>query len=173
MFKILLIVTTCFMLQTSIYSLHFNTSTGTDTSMSAYEGRKILLVNIATASPRASQLAGLQQLQQQYGDSLTVIAFPSNSFGNEPRSNSAIRQYCDSAYGAGFQIAEKGNVTGAQQTAIYQWLTSRTVNGVTGAAIIGDFQKYLIGKDGSIIGVFSPVVTPTDSLITKAITNAN
>lgn len=154
----------------SFFSLQFQDSQGNTVNMSDFQGKKILLVNIATGSPRVNQLAGLQQLQQQYGDSLVVIAFPSNSFGNEGRSDAEIRQFCQGNYNTSFIIAAKIQVTGAGLPPVYNWLSRSADNGDMNLSIGGDFQKILIGKDGSIQGVFSPKLDPTNSEITDAIT---
>lgn len=154
----------------NIFTLQFQDSQGNTVNMSNFQNKKILLVNIATGSPRVNQLAGLQQLQQQYGDSLVVIAFPSNSFGNESRSDAEIRQYCLGNYNTTFIIAAKSTVTGTGMNALYNWLSKSTDNGDMNLTIGGDFQKVLIGKDGSILGVFSPKLDPTSTEITDAIT---
>jgi len=155
---------------TSIYSVHFNNIDGNDQSFSFCQGKKILIVNIATGSQRVNQLAGLQQLQEQYSDSLVIVAFPSNSFGHESRSNSEIKTFCQSQYNVSFVLGEKGNVTGENKLAIYNWLTSVSDNGVMNSVVSGDFQKFLVDKNGSLIGVFGPVVEPADSMLVQAIT---
>jgi glutathione peroxidase len=157
---------------TSIFSLQFQDSNGATVNMNSFQGKKILLVNIATNSPRVNQLAGLQQLQQQYGDSLVVIAFPSNSFGNESRSDADIKQFCQSTYNTSFIIATKGSVSGANLQSIYNWLSKSADNGDMNLLIGGDFQKVLIAKDGSIQGVFSPKLDPTSDEIRDAITTS-
>jgi glutathione peroxidase len=157
----------------SFYSLSFQESGGTTIAMNSYSGKKILLVNIATGSSRVSQLAGLQQLQTQYGDSLVIIAFPSASFGTEIRSDEEIKAFCQSNYYTTFTIAAKGNVAGASLQPVYDWLSKTTENGAMDLVIRGDFQKVLIGTDGNIQGVFSPKLEPTDSLIINAITGNN
>lgn len=155
---------------TSIYNLEYTDVTGNTVSMSTCRNKKILLVNIATAGPRTQQLAGLQQLQQLYGDSLIIIAFPSNSFGHEPKSNSEIKQFCQNNYAATFRIAQKKPVTGNNAQPIYKWLADKNENNAMNGAVNGDFVKFLIDKDGSLIGVFSPAVEPMDMLIQNAIT---
>jgi len=154
---------------TNFYSLQFQHSSGATVNMSSYQGKKVLLVNIATNSPRVNQLAGLQQLQQQYGDSLVVIAFPSNSFGNEGRTDAEISQYCQSNYNTSFTIAAKGAVTGTGLLPVYNWLSKASENGDMNLVIGGDFQKILIAKDGSIQGVFSPKVDPMSGEVRNAI----
>jgi glutathione peroxidase len=146
--------------QTSFFSLSFTSGEGQSIQLDSFQGKKILLVNIATNSPRVSQLAGLQQLQQQYGDSLVVIAFPSNSFGNEPRTDSQIKAFCQSQYNTGFLLAQKSPVTGTNLPAVYQWLTKQPENGVMNQEVIADFQKYLVNGEGKLVGVFAGSVEP-------------
>ncbi|PZR28664.1 MAG: glutathione peroxidase [Citrobacter freundii] len=157
---------------TSIYSFQFTGAAGNTIQMNSFRGKKILLVNIATASNRVGQLTGLQQLQQQYADSLVVIAFPSNSFGHEPRNNAEILQFCQS-YGITFPIAQINPVTGQDAQPIYQWLSDSAQNGSINGVIAGDFHKILIDGNGEILGVFSPALEPMDSLIQNAISGTN
>jgi glutathione peroxidase len=166
----ILILSLCFF--TSIYSLQFRDADGNQVNMSTYQNKKILIVNIATGSPKVNQLGALQQLQQTYGDSLSVIVFPSNSFGNEGRSDTEIKQFCQANYGTTFLIAAKGSILGAGAQPVFNWLAHSNENGVMDAVVVKDFQKFLIDKDGKLVGVFAPSVLPTDSTIINAI-NAN
>lgn len=161
---------TSLVLYTSIYSLSFTDTDGSTVNMSSFQNKKILIVNIATNSPRVGQLTGLQQLKQQYGDSLVIIAFPSNSFGNETRSDAEIKQYCQQNYNVNFFIASKNSVSGPYVQPVYNWLKHTEENGVMDVEIMSDFQKILINNDGNIIGVFAPGVSPTDTSIVSAIT---
>lgn len=167
MLKILTVLL-CF--TTSIYTVPYTSSNGTTGSFSAFQGKKILIVNIATGSDKVSQIGQLQNLYQQYQDSLVVIAFPSNSFGNESKTNTEIRQTCETVFNATYVIAEKGDVTGASMIPVYQWLSSQTANGVMNVVIKGDFQKILIDGNGNLIGVFGPDIDPMDARIRSAIT---
>ena len=157
-------------LYTSIYTLSFTDTDGSTVNMSSFQNKKILIVNIATNSPRVGQLTGLLQLKQQYGDSLVIIAFPSNSFGNETRSDAEIKQYCQQNYNVNFFIASKNSVFGLYIQPVYNWLKHTEENGVMDVEIMSDFQKILINNDGNIIGVFAPGVSPTDTSIVSAIT---
>ena len=161
---------TSLVLYTSIYSLSFTDTDGSTVNMNSFQNKKILLVNIATNSPRVGQLTGLLQLKQQYGDSLVIIAFPSNSFGNETRSDAEIKQYCQQNYNVNFFIASKNSVFGLYIQPVYNWLKHTAENGVMDVEIMSDFQKILINNDGNIIGVFAPGVSPTDTSIVSAIT---
>lgn len=157
-------------LLTSFYSLQFQDVNGSTINMSSFQGKKVLLVNIASNSSLVSQIGQLQQLKQQFGDSLVVIAFPSNSFGNEPKTNTEIKQFCEATYNSTFIIASKGAVAGTGLLPVYDWLSKTIDNGDADLVIAGDFQKVLIAKDGSIQGTFSPKVSPLHPSIIQAIT---
>lgn len=152
----------------SIYSLSFYDSEGSLIHMSDFQGKKILLINTATGSSRASQFDGLEQLYQQYKDSLVIIAFPSNDFGHEPGTDSAIRQAVNK-YGIHFILAAKSSVKDSAQNAVYQWLTSAQLNGRASNAAGNDFYKFLIDGSGNWMGVFSDDVDPLSPEIQNAI----
>ena len=157
---------------TGFYDLSYTASNGTQVSLADFSGKRLLLVNIATGSPRtATQLATLQQVQQQYGDSVIVIAFPSNSFGNEPLSDSSIRQLCTNQYGATFRIAAKGPVVGAGIQPIYSWLTSDSSNTSQEMPITHDFEKFVISREGKLVGIFSGALPANHPSILSAINN--
>ena len=164
-----LIISFLFIFQTSVYSLSFSTLDGEAVSMSAFQGKKILLVNIATGSKLATQLQDLEQLQQQYRDKLIVIAFPSNSFSREQRSNAEIKAFCRDTYRTSFLIAEKKEVAGSEVQPVYQWLTTQSENGMMQGEIKGDFQKFLIDEKGNLVGVFASNVSPLDPQLLNAI----
>lgn len=156
-------------LLTSFYSLQVQDVNSNTINMGSFQGKKILLVNIASNSSMVNQIGELQQLNEQFGDSLVVIAFPSNSFGNEPKTNAEIKQFCEATYNSTFIIASKGSVSGSGLLPVYDWLSKATDNGDADLLIAGDFQKVLIAKDGSIQGVFSPKVSPLHTSIIQAI----
>ncbi len=153
----------------SIYSISFVDIDGSELNFSGYQGKKILIVNTASNSPYTNQYASLEQLYQQYKDSLMVVAFPSNSFGNESGNNAAIKNFVLNTYNIHFLLGAKVEVTGSGQAPIFQWLTQESRNGMMNNTIQSDFQKFLIEKDGTLIGVFSADVSPLDSSIHHAI----
>ena len=137
--------------------------------MNSFQGKKVMLVNIASGSRYSSQLSELQQLQQQYADSLVVIVFPSNSFGNESKTDAAIKDLCENTYHSTFVIAAKSDVTGSGINRVYAWLAHKESNGQMNAIVDNDFEKFIIGKDGMIAGAFSSAVSPLDSSIIQVI----
>ena len=154
----------------SIYSLNIKTLDGDTISLGQYKGKKILLVNIATHSPYAGiQLSELEKFYQNHKDSIVVIGFPSNSFGNEPSTNQELQATLKETYHCSFPIVEKADVTGSNAHAVYQWLQSAKQNGITDAAIKDDFQKFLIGKDGTLAGLFSSKTSVLGKTVETAI----
>jgi glutathione peroxidase len=166
--KILLAFLLC--LPAGFYQLQVTTAGGGTLLMNSLQGKKILLVNIATGSKNVDQLGELQQLKQQYGDSVEIIAFPSNSFGHETRTNQEIVQFCQSGYGVTYTIAAKDAVSGASRQAVFQWLSNATENGAGNIEPKGDFQKFLVSGEGKLIGIFASAVSPLDSSVINAIT---
>jgi glutathione peroxidase len=153
----------------SIYSLSIINTEGASIPLEIGRNKVVLMVNIATGSDRVAQLGELQQLQQRFGDSLMLIGFPSNSFGNENRRNAEIKQFCLSNYGVSILMAAKASVIGPDIQPTYKWLTNQTENGILQSNVKGDFQKYLIDKYGNLVGVFAGKLTPLDIQVTSAI----
>ena len=166
--KILILVLVSFF-EVSVYSFKVPAASGAVIDFSSFQGKKILVVNFACSSPMAEQIGELEQLYRQHKDSLVVIAFPSNSFGNEPRTNDQIRDFCTGMYNTSFLIASKGSVIGTDIQPFYSWITQQSQNGMLNSTVNGDFKKYLISKEGKLIGVFSSKVKPTDQKIQQAL----
>ena len=155
-----------------VYDYNIPSASGDTIRFADYRGKKILLVNIATGSNRIGQLQELQQLQQQYTSELVVIAFPSNSFGNEPLGDSDIIALCHNQYNTSFPVAAKADVAGSGKQALYQWLGNVGLNGAYALEPKEDFRKYLISSTGEIIGSFAGELSPVSNLIINAITNS-
>lgn len=155
---------------TSFYSLQFTNTDGNIVSMNSFQGKKVLIVNIATGCPKVDQLRELEQLQQQYRDSLVVIVFPSNSFGHETRSDVQIKQFCQDNYQSSFLIAAKGPVSGTGVQPVFNWLANIANNDAMSAETMGDFEKFVIDKNGNLVSVISSKVRPMDPEMIDAIT---
>jgi glutathione peroxidase len=160
------------LVNSSIYNYTATNIDGDQVSFNDFRYKKILIVNIATGSSITGQLAELQQLQQQYADSLIVIGFPSSSFGHENKNNAEIKQFCQSQYGVSFLLAAKGSVKGNDMQPIYQWLTRKTENGEFNSEVKDDFQKYIVDRNGALIGVFKGSVSPLDNQVVSVITGS-
>jgi glutathione peroxidase len=162
------------LLAVSIYSFSVQTIDGNTVSLNSFKGKKMLIVNTASGSKFANQLGSLERLRQQYPDSLVILAFPSNDFGREPGSDSAISQAANANYSIGYILCSKVSVIGPAGSPLYQWLGDGAQNGSISSPVNEDFFKYLIDENGNIRGVFAGSVDPMDSVVQNAIrTNYN
>ncbi|MFD7844994.1 glutathione peroxidase [Nocardia sp. NPDC059764] len=131
----------------------------------------VLLVNVASKCGLTPQYSGLVELQQTYGSrGFTVIGVPCNQFmGQEPGTAEEIAEFCSATYGVDFPLLEKSDVNGDGRIPLYQELTQ--VADAEGAAgdIQWNFEKFLIGRDGSVLGRFRPRTEPKDAAIVTAI----
>ncbi|NNV55075.1 glutathione peroxidase [Limnovirga soli] len=171
--KNVLLSIAAFFFTTSIYTYTIPDTNGEPIAFANFQGKKILIVNTAGGSEFVDQYASLEQLYQIHKDSLVIIVVPSNSFGNEQGTDSTIFQYVTETYGATYVISGKAEVKGVNQVPLYHWLTNKSDNGQVGYAIHGDWQKFLIDKNGKIIGVFAPSVDPMSDELQDAIKNVD
>jgi glutathione peroxidase len=154
----------------SIYSLSVADMDDGSINFNTYQGKKILIVNTATGNTQANQqLVELQQLYQQYHDSLVVIAFPSNSFGHQPGTNQEIKAIMQGTYGVTFPIAVKTWVRGDSANVVYKWLSSKLQNDMMNSRTIRDYQKYLVDGTGRLVAKFDSSISPMSGQIQDAI----
>jgi glutathione peroxidase len=153
----------------SIYEFTLNSIDGTPAPLSAYRGKVLLVVNVASYCGYTPQYQGLEALYEKYKErGLVVIGFPANNFGQqEPGSNSEIKDFCERTYHVKFPMYAKISVLGADQAPLYQYLT-----GATGGEIQWNFTKILVGRDGKIQQRFEPEVTPESAEVRAAIEKA-
>lgn len=150
----------------SFYSLAADTSVGR-LDFSAFRGRKVLLVNVASGCGYTSQYDELRQLHQQFNEKLAIVGFPANDFkGQEPGTDQEIESFCRINYQIDFPLALKAPVIGPAQQPVYQWLSKKTLNGWNEQAPTWNFCKYLIDEAGVLIQFFPPYVSPLDPSIT-------
>ncbi len=155
----------------SIYDAEIKTLEGEATSLSDYQGKTVLVVNVASKCGLTPQYEGLQKLHERFADQgFEVLGFPCNQFaGQEPGSAEEIREFCDTNYHVSFPLFEKIDVNGQNSHPIYRELTQTP--DATGEAgdVKWNFEKFLIGPEGSVIGRFRPQVTPDDPALVEAI----
>ncbi len=150
----------------SFYDLKTQTLEGAPADLSAYRGKVTLVVNVASACGYTPQYAGLQKLHAELKDrGFAVLGFPSNDFGGqEPGSATDIRQFCSSKYAVDFPLFQKVVTKAGQgQSDIYATL------GTGGKLPNWNFCKYLVGKDGAVLGFYASKVAPNDADLRKAI----
>jgi len=142
---------------------------GKETSLKAYQGQVLLVVNVASRCGLTPQYDGLEAVHQKYkSKGFSVLGFPCNDFGaQEPGSNEEIKQFCSTKYHVSFPLFDKLHVKGPEQHPLYSALTGK------GSPYPGDvkwnFGKFLIGKDGKILKRFEPKVTPDSTEVAQAI----
>lgn len=126
---------------------------GKDAPLSQYKGKVILLVNVASKCGNTPQYKGLQALYEEFGkDGLVVIGVPANEFGKqEPGSNEDIKTFCETKYKVTFPMMSKIVVKGEGIDPLYQFLTSKELNGKFGGPISWNFEKFVIGRDGTVV----------------------
>jgi glutathione peroxidase len=144
--------------------------TGQPVNLSKYQGKVVLIVNTASECGFTYQYEGLEALHKKYaGQGLSILGFPSNDFGaQEPGSDSEIQTFCRSNYGVEFDMFSKVEVLGAGKVPLYKYLTSSATSKFPGE-IDWNFEKFLIGRDGQILGRFKSDVEPGSAEVTGAI----
>jgi glutathione peroxidase len=154
----------------TLYDTPLHTLSGDDSSLAAYEGETILIVNVASKCGLTPQYEGLEALQKAYeGQGFNVVGFPCNQFaGQEPGSAEEIQTFCSTTYGVTFPLFEKIDVNGEHQSPIYAELEKvADAEGYSGD-VRWNFEKFLVGRDGNITR-FAPQVTPEDPALVVAI----
>jgi glutathione peroxidase len=151
----------------SIADISVNTIDGSPTTMGAYAGKVLLIVNVASQCGYTPQYKGLEALYQKYHDQgLEVFGFPCNDYGmQEPGSNADIQQFCDTRYGVTFPLFDKVHAKGAEQHPLYAQLTQAAPAG----DVAWNFEKFLVNKKGEVIARYKSSVAPESTELSAAI----
>ena len=146
-----------------------NSLDGKPVNLAKYQGNVVLVVNVASECGYTYQYEGLQALHDKYAArGLRILGFPSNDFGaQEPGTDAEIAQFCQKNYGVKFDMFSKIAVLGARKAPLYKFLTE--ANPKFAGAIDWNFEKFLIGKDGQVIGRFNSPVEPLSKEMISAI----
>lgn len=153
---------------TTAHDFSFRTIDGAPLPLSAYAGKVLLLVNVASQCGLTPQYSGLQQLwTEKRAAGLVVLGVPCNDFGaQEPGSEGEIKLFCETRYAADFPMTAKEHVIGAEAHPLYRWVAGELGED---AAPKWNFHKYLFGKDGSIAGTFGSRTEPAAPELAAAI----
>jgi glutathione peroxidase len=156
----------------SIYDIKLKDIDGKDTTLAAYKGKAVLIVNVASKCGYTKQYAGLQALYEKYKDKgLVVLGFPCNQFGRqEPGTNQEIKEFCSSKFSVTFPLFDKIEVNGADRHPLYTRLAGK--DSPFPGDIKWNFNKFLVGKDGKILNRFESKVKPEDEELIKAVETA-
>lgn len=139
-------------------------------NLADYRGKKILFVNVASKCGYTPQYEGLQNLNEKYGDKVQIIGFPCNQFmRQEPGTKEEIAEFCSANYGVTFPITTKIDVKGEDKHPIYNWLTSKALNGVDDYSVSWNFNKFLVDEEGNLINYFGSKVEPESDELVAAI----
>jgi glutathione peroxidase len=156
----------------SIYDIPLKDIDGKSTSLKPYQGKVVLVVNVASKCGYTPQYTALEALSRKYKDQgLTVLGFPCNQFGGqEPGTAEEIKQFCSSKYDVTFPLFEKIEVNGANRHPLYTMLAGK--DSPVAGDIKWNFTKFLIGRDGKILKRFESPVKPDSAEVIQAIESA-
>lgn len=142
---------------------------GEPAPLKQYQGKVVLIVNVASRCGYTPQYAGLEQLYRKYKNrGFVILGVPANNFGGqEPGTEAEIKEFCKRNYDVTFPMMSKVSVKGGDMTPLYQYLTSSA-----GGDVKWNFTKFLAGKDGKVIGRFEPSVKPDAPELLAAIEKA-
>lgn len=144
---------------------------GKPVELSQYQGKVVLIVNVASRCGYTPQYKGLEALYEKYKDQgLVVIGVPANEFGKqEPGSDAEISEFCTKNYGVTFPMMSKVVVKGPGICPLYQYLTSKETDPKFAGPIGWNFEKFLISRNGEVVGRFKSPVKPESPELVKAI----
>ncbi len=144
---------------------------GKDSNLADYQGKVVLMVNVASQCGLTPQYEQLETLHEKYAEKgLSILGFPANEFGKqEPGTDSEIASFCKENYGVKFDMFSKVVVKGDGQCDLYKYLTSKESNPKFAGDITWNFEKFLVGRNGEIVARFAPRVKPDSEEVTKAI----
>jgi glutathione peroxidase len=153
---------------TTFHDFNVRTIDGREQSLAAYRGQVLLVVNTASRCGFTPQYEGLEALHREYrGRGFQVLGFPANDFmGQEPGTNAEIQAFCSAYFQVTFPLFEKISVKGRQIAPVYAWLTKESE---FPGAIRWNFNKFLVGPDGSVIARFGSTTKPDSDKLRDAI----
>ena len=134
-----------------------------EVSLSVFQGKVLLIVNTATGCGFTPQYEGLEKLYEAYREQgLEILDFPCNQFGNQaPGSNEEIAQFCTLKYNTSFPLFAKIDVNGKNEDPLYTFLKEQQ-KGTLGKNIKWNFTKFLVDREGNVVGRFAPTVKPEE-----------
>lgn len=154
----------------SFYDITATSIDNQEVKLSQYQGKVVLVVNVASRCGFTRQYEGLQKLYTEYKDKgFVILGFPCNDFGQqEPGAEAEIKKFCSLNYGVTFPMFAKVKVLGPQKHPLYALLTSSTGDKEVG----WNFEKFLLDRHGMIVGRFDSNVRPSDQELVQAVEKA-
>ena len=145
-----------------IYNLEVKTIDGKKTTLDDYQGKAMLIVNVASKCGFTPQYKGLEDLYKKYKDrGFAVLGFPCNQFGaQEPGNDEEIKNFCSLTYEVDFPMYAKVDVNGANADPLFQYLKKEKKGILWSEGIKWNFTKFLVGRDGTVLKRFAPTDKP-------------
>ena len=173
----------------ALQSIPVKTITGGDSSLGDYAGKVLLVVNVASACGLTPQYEGLEALYRKYRDrGFEVLGFPANDFGaQEPGTDEEIATFCTTKFGVDFPMFSKLVATGPEKHPLYASLTAAWPRAIGDAEamregfrsrgrvpteepeVLWNFEKFLVSRDGKVVGRYVPSTKPDDAELVSAI----
>jgi len=146
----------------AVLNFKMKTLDGKDVELSKYQGKVVLFVNVASQCGLTGQYKALQALHEKYAqDGLAIVGVPANEFGRqEPGTDGEIAEFCKKNYGVGFDMLSKVVVKGDGICPLYKHLTGKETNSDFAGEIQWNFTKFLVNRQGQVVGRFEPRVEP-------------
>ena len=145
--------------------------TGKKVDLGKYKGKVLLVVNVASHCGATPQYKPLEVLHEKYNEKgLAVLGFPCNQFGKqEPGSDEDVADFCQKNYGVKFDMFSKVDVNGDKAAGLFKELTSKENFAKDAGPVKWNFEKFLISKEGKVVGRFRTGVEPDSDEVVKAI----
>lgn len=174
----------------SLHDIPLTRIDGTATTLAEFDGQVLLIVNVASKCGLTPQYEGLEALYREHRDrGLVVLGFPANDFkGQEPGSDPEIAEFCRATYGVEFPMFSKVVVSGEDKHPLYRALIQAKPEAEfkpdsamrerlaqmerEPGGIHWNFEKFLVGRDGTVLRRFAPDTTPQDELLRQAVATA-
>jgi glutathione peroxidase len=155
----------------SIHSIPVQTLSGDSTTLGAFAGQTLLVVNVASRCGNTPQYTGLEHLQKTYSErGFSVIGVPSNQFaGQEPGTAEEIQTFCSTTYGITFPLLAKADVNGPDRHPLYDLLTAQPDTEGKAGDVEWNFEKFVIAPDGEVVSRFRPATDPESDEVIAAI----
>jgi len=155
----------------TVHDIGVKTLSGQDSSLGDLAGTTLLVVNVASQCGLTPQYEGLQRLHERFSErGFAVVGFPCNQFGaQEPGSADEIQEFCMVNYGITFPMFEKIEVNGPGRHPLYAELTAVPDAAGEAGDIEWNFEKFLVGPDGKVVGRFRPLTEPEDPELVSAV----
>ena len=174
----------------ALYDIPLNRIDGTPTTLDDFRGRVLLIVNVASQCGLTPQYSALQALHSDYeGQGLSVLGFPANNYGGqEPGTSEEIQEFCSTNYRVEFPLFEKLSTRGEDQHVLYQQLTTAIPTATpnpdgalsatleqhgldpeTDTEVLWNFEKFLVNRQGEVVGRFAPDLTPDSDIVLDAV----